>query len=73
MDETPEEFHSASTGVPDHKVLGETPEAVKPCLEEYEQDSKNYDRMLASSYFYVKPSEDIDFPIEVTRHGSAAD
>ena len=38
MDETPEEFRSASTEVPDHKVLGETPEAVKPCLEDYEKD-----------------------------------
>jgi hypothetical protein len=37
-DETPEDFPSAHTEVSDQKVLGETPEAVKPCLEEYEQD-----------------------------------
>ena len=37
-DETPEEIPSANTEVIDQKVLGETPEAVKPCLEEYEQD-----------------------------------
>ena len=38
VDETPEDFHSATTEVADQRVLGETPEAVKPCLEEYEQD-----------------------------------
>jgi len=40
VDETPEEVPSANTGVSDQKVLGETPEAVKPCLEEYEQDQE---------------------------------
>ena len=39
-DETPEEIPSAITEVTDQKVLGETPKAVKPCLEEYEQDQK---------------------------------
>jgi hypothetical protein len=39
-DETPEDFSSATTEIEDQKVLGETPEAVKPCLEEYEQDQK---------------------------------
>lgn len=29
----------------DHEVLGETPKAVKPCPEEYEQDSKNANRV----------------------------
>ena len=38
VDETPEEIPSAATEIADQKVLGETPEAVKPCLEEYEQD-----------------------------------
>ncbi|OYV63643.1 MAG: hypothetical protein B7X03_00995 [Parcubacteria group bacterium 21-58-10] len=38
VDETPEEIPSATTEIADQKVLGETPEAVKPCLEEYEQD-----------------------------------
>jgi hypothetical protein len=36
-------FPAAATGVADQKVLGETPEAVKPCLEEYEQEQQ---RML---------------------------
>jgi len=40
VDETPEDFPSATTEVADQKVLGETPEAVKPCLEDDEQDSK---------------------------------
>jgi hypothetical protein len=38
VDETPEEVPSVDTEVTNQKVLGETPEAVKPCLEEYEQD-----------------------------------
>jgi hypothetical protein len=36
--ETPEEHPSARTEVLDQKILGETPKAVRPCLEEYEQD-----------------------------------
>jgi hypothetical protein len=40
VDETPEEPPSAMTEITDQKVLGETPEAVKPCLEESEQDQK---------------------------------
>jgi hypothetical protein len=39
-DETPEEIPSTTTEVVGQKVLGETPEAVKPCLEEYKQDQK---------------------------------
>lgn len=38
VDETPEEFRSLITEVINHKILGETSEAVKPCLEEYEKD-----------------------------------
>jgi hypothetical protein len=41
VDETPEDIRSTTTEVADQKVLGETPEAVKPCLEEYEQDQKS--------------------------------
>ena len=40
VDETPEDFPSSNTEVLNQKVLGETPEAVKPCLEEYEQDQE---------------------------------
>ncbi len=40
VDETPEEYPSANTEVSDQKVLGETPEAVKPCLEDDEQDQE---------------------------------
>lgn len=35
VDESPEELPSSTTGVAYQKVLGETPKAVKPCLEEY--------------------------------------
>ena len=40
VDETPEEVPSATTEIADQEILGETPEAVKPCLEEYEQDQE---------------------------------
>jgi len=41
VSEAPEEIPSATTEVVDQKVLGETFKAVKPCLEEYEQDQKS--------------------------------
>ena len=41
VDEIPEDVPSATTEVADQKVLGKTPEAVKPCLEEYEQEQKS--------------------------------
>lgn len=40
VDETPEEIPSATAEAMDQKVLGETPEAVKPCLEEHEQEQE---------------------------------
>lgn len=57
MDETPEEIPSATAEAMDQKVLGETPEAVKPCLEDYEQEQSNYGRMLAPSYFMSSPAD----------------
>lgn len=54
MDETPEETPSVATEIANQKVLGETPEAVKPCLEEYEQDQKTVLVYIALSHFYVK-------------------
>ncbi len=63
MDETPEEICSAITEVMDHKVLGETPEAVRPCLEEYEQDKgtlmprrKNHAQHVKTASFSALPS-----------------
>ncbi|OYV83237.1 MAG: hypothetical protein B7W96_00235 [Parcubacteria group bacterium 37-58-5] len=41
VDETPEEIPSATTEIADQKVLGETPEAVKPCREDYEQEQQS--------------------------------
>ena len=54
MDEAPEESPSVHTEVSNQKVLGETPEAVKPCLEEYEQDQETVLIYIALPLFYVK-------------------